>query len=30
VVRKMAGGSRLTGQYLRGEGHDYSERKRHR
>ena len=30
VVRKMAGGGhRLTGQYLRGEGHDFSERKRH-
>jgi DNA-binding NarL/FixJ family response regulator len=28
VVRKMAGGSRLTDQCLGGKGHDFNERKR--
>jgi hypothetical protein len=30
VVRKMAGGSRLTGQYLGGKRDDFNERKRYR
>ena len=29
VVRKMAGGPRLTGRYLGGKGHDFNERKRY-